>query len=300
MSHVEASVLFFCEASHHKAPQLRWKKTTGGVHGITRCKAGAGLPRWKALSLNAAPAWISHCVCTLGIHNESKQGHGKSKEAKLTMVCYAPQSLAEACASHLGHPRSIALIWFSQQADSTCVSCISFSASSSATYATSDSFSFSRRCCSHDQAPVAVQQQAARRLFDRPDAPRRWLVTEPHLATHATRGDVLPLSAQEEILERFDIHSKTLFEYAPHERLGDQWETVPPRLLGLGHEGSPHVAENLVEPEVHGRPDALQHLSPCPLEQVLGDDRPLDRRGRGLRKTCVTLHIPCLRCLSTL
>ena len=119
MSHVEASVLFFCEASHHKAPQLRWKKTTGGVHGITRCKAGAGLPRWKALSLNAAPAWISHCVCTLGIHNESKQGHGKSKEAKLTMVCYSPQSLAEACASHLGHPRSIALIWFSQQADST-------------------------------------------------------------------------------------------------------------------------------------------------------------------------------------
>ena len=125
MSHVEASVLFFCEASHHKAPQLRWKKTTGGVHGITRCKAGAGLPRWKALSLNAAPAWISHCVCTLGIHNESKQGHGKSKEAKLTMVCYSPQSLAEACASHLGHPRSIALIWFSQQADSTCVSCCS-------------------------------------------------------------------------------------------------------------------------------------------------------------------------------
>ena len=125
MSHVEASVLFFCEASHHKAPQLRWKKTTGGVHGITRCKAGAGLPRWKALSLNAAPAWISHCVCTLGIHNESKQGHGKSKEAKLTVVCYSPQSLAEACASHLGHPRSIALIWFSQQADSTCVSCIS-------------------------------------------------------------------------------------------------------------------------------------------------------------------------------
>ena len=120
MSHVEASVLFFCEASHHKAPQLRWKKTTGGVHGITRCKAGAGLPRWKALSLNAAPAWVSHCVCTLGIHNESKQGHGKSKEAKLTMVCYSPQSLAEACASHLGHPRSIALIWFSQQADSTC------------------------------------------------------------------------------------------------------------------------------------------------------------------------------------
>ena len=119
-------------------------------------------------------------------------------------------------------------IWLSQQADSTCVSCISisFSASSSATYATSDSFSFSRRCCSHDQAPVAVQQQAARRLFDRPDAPRRWLVTEPHLATHATRGDVLPLSAQEEILERFDIHSKTLFEDAPHERLGDQWETV--------------------------------------------------------------------------
>ena len=49
---------------------------------------------------------------------------------------------------------------------------------------------------------------------------------EPHLATHATRGDVLPLSAQEEILERFDIHSKTLFEDAPHERLGDQWETV--------------------------------------------------------------------------
>ena len=73
MSHVEASVLFFCEASHHKAPQLRWKKTTGGVHGITRCKAGAGLPRWKALSLNAAPAWISHCVCTLGIHNEPAQ-----------------------------------------------------------------------------------------------------------------------------------------------------------------------------------------------------------------------------------
>ena len=52
------------------------------------------------------------------------------------------------------------------------------------------------------------------------------LVTEPHLATHAPRGDVLPLSAQEEILERFDIHSKTLFEDAPHERLGDQWETV--------------------------------------------------------------------------
>ena len=262
MSHVEASVLFFCEASHHKAPQLRWKKTTGGVHGITRCKAGAGLPRWKALSLNAAPAWISHCVCTLGIHNESKQGHGKSKEAKLTMVCYSPQSLAEACASHLGHPRSIALIWFSQQADSTCVSCISFSASSSATYATSDSFSFSRRCCSHDQAPVAVQQQAARRLFDRPDAPRRWLVTEPHLATHATRGDVLPLSAQEEILERFDIHSKTLFEDAPHERLGDQWETVPPRLLGLGHEGSPEAHQVVREPLVR---QGFRRRAPFPL-----------------------------------
>ena len=40
-------------------------------------------------------------------------------------------------------------IWFSQQADSTCLSCISifFYASRSATYATSDSFSFPRRCC---------------------------------------------------------------------------------------------------------------------------------------------------------
>ena len=67
------------------------------------------------------------------ILHPAKQGQGKSKEAKLTLVCYAPQSLAEACnmvlpqamhktrhcASHLGHPRSIALIWFSQQADST-------------------------------------------------------------------------------------------------------------------------------------------------------------------------------------
>ena len=155
-------------------------------------------------------------------------------------------------------------IWLSQQADSTCVSCISisFSASSSATYATSDSFSFSRRCCSHDQAPVAVQQQAARRLFDRPDAPRRWLVTEPHLATHATRGDVLPLSAQEEILERFDIHSKTLFEYAPHERLGDQWETVPPRLLGLGHEGSPEAHQVVREPLVR---QGFRRRAPFPL-----------------------------------
>ena len=196
----------------------------------------------------------------------------------MTLVCYSPQSLAEACnmvlpqamhktrhcASHLGHPRSIALIWFSQQADSTCVSCISisFSASSSATYATSDSFSFSRRCCSHDQAPVAVQQQAARRLFDRPDAPRRWLVTEPHLATHATRGDVLPLSAQEEILERFDIHSKTLFEDAPHERLGDQWETVPPRLLGLGHEGSLEAHQVVREPLVR---QGFRRRAPFPL-----------------------------------
>ena len=170
----------------------------------------------------------------------------------MTLVCYSPQSLAEACnmvlpqamhktrhcASHLGHPRSIALIWFSQQA------------------------SFSRRCCSHDQAPVAVQQQAARRLFDRPDAPRRWLVTEPHLATHATRGDVLPLSAQEEILERFDIHSKTLFEDAPHERLGDQWETVPPRLLGLGHEGSPEAHQVVREPLVR---QGFRRRAPFPL-----------------------------------
>ena len=137
-----------------------------------------------------------------------------------------------------------------------------FSASSSATYATSDSFSFSRRCCSHDQAPVAVQQQAARRLFDRLDAPRRWLVTEPHLATHATRGDVLPLSAQEEILERFDIHSKTLFEDAPHERLGDQWETVPPRLLGLGHEGSPEAHQVVREPLVR---QGFRRRAPFPL-----------------------------------
>ena len=60
-----------------------------------------------------------------------------------------------------------------------------------------------------DQAPVADQQRAARRLFHQPDAPRHWLVTQPHLATHATHGDALPLSAQDELLKRFDIHIKT-------------------------------------------------------------------------------------------
>ena len=60
-----------------------------------------------------------------------------------------------------------------------------------------------------DQAPVADQQRAARRLFHQPDAPRHWLVTQPHLATHATHGDALPLSAQDELLKRFDIHIKS-------------------------------------------------------------------------------------------
>ena len=78
----------------------------------------------RSISSGARSALISHLA---------KQGQGKSKEARLTLGCYAPQSLAEACnmvlpqamhktrhcASHLGHPRSIALIWFSQQADST-------------------------------------------------------------------------------------------------------------------------------------------------------------------------------------
>ena len=75
-------------------------------------------------------------------------------------------------------------------------------------------------------------------------------------------GDVLPLSAQEEILERFDIHSKTLFEDAPHERLGDQWETVPPRLLGLGHEGSPEAHQVVREPVVR---QGFRRRAPFPL-----------------------------------
>ena len=100
---------------------------------LARIHSTSILPQDRACqreALGARSALISHLA---------KQGQGKSKEAKLTLVCYAPQSLAEACnmvlpqamhktrhcASHLGHPRSIALIWFSQQADSTCVSCIS-------------------------------------------------------------------------------------------------------------------------------------------------------------------------------
>ncbi len=130
--------------------------------------------------------------------------------------------------------------------------------------------------CEHCVPPVT----ALPGVFVEKNKKRRWLDTEPHLATHATRGDVLPLSAQEEILERFDIHSKRLFEDAPHERLGDQWETVPPRFLDLGTTAPLkriRSSVNLWFDKVFGD----VHLSPCPLEQVLGDDRPPDRRGRG-------------------
>jgi len=82
---------------------------------LARIHSTSILPQDRACqreALGARSALILH---------PAKQGQGKSKEAKLTLVCYAPQSLAEACnmvlpqamhktrhcASHLGHPRSM-------------------------------------------------------------------------------------------------------------------------------------------------------------------------------------------------
>ena len=134
---------FECQTDSPRRPHLRPRKGTNlgagnpspaSCSASSRCQPCAPLARLKKYfqsfranpststlpqdracqreALGARSALISHLA---------KQGQGKSKEAKFTLVCYSPQSLAEACnmvlpqamhktrhcASHLGHPRSM-------------------------------------------------------------------------------------------------------------------------------------------------------------------------------------------------